>query len=122
MKVLKSIFDFYGKQTSLLGRNPTFDQINNNLQSLNLGEFLKFCADFQILKHDKNLSSTQLKQSYISAFKIVAENRKVINFDSFKQSLYILFKIDETPSHGEFHDKEMIEERICLGLRLDHPG
>ena len=25
MKLLKEIFDFYSKQTSLLGRNPTFD-------------------------------------------------------------------------------------------------
>jgi hypothetical protein len=56
MKVLKEIFDFYGKQTNLLGKNPTFDQINSNLQSLNLGEFLKFCADFEILKNDKKLS------------------------------------------------------------------
>lgn len=45
----------------------------------------------------------------------------MINFDSFKQSLYILFKIDDTPSSKDFYDKELIEERICQALSLDHP-
>jgi hypothetical protein len=51
----------------------------------------------------------------------VAENKREIGFESFKKSLYLLFKIDETPS-TEFHDKELVEERICLALRLDYPN
>lgn len=74
-----------------------------------------------MLKNEK-LSNTQLKQTYISAFKVVAENRREIPFDSFKQSLYLLFKIDETPPSADFHDKEIIEERICQALRLDNPA
>ena len=73
MKLLKEIFDFYVKQTNLLGKNPSFDQISNNLQSLSLSEFVKFCHDFEILKNEKKLSGVQLKQSYTSAYKIVAD-------------------------------------------------
>jgi hypothetical protein len=46
MKILKEIFDFYGKQQSLLGKSPTFEQIGTNLQQISLGEFLKFCTEF----------------------------------------------------------------------------
>ena len=45
-KVLNKIFGFYSKQQRLIGKNPTFEQIENNLMAVSLGEYMKFCGDF----------------------------------------------------------------------------
>jgi hypothetical protein len=45
---LCEIFSHYAKQQFLLGKNPTFDLIQKNLQVLNQAKFLKFCKDFEI--------------------------------------------------------------------------
>jgi hypothetical protein len=58
----------------------------------------------------------------VSAYKVVAENRREIGFDSFKQSLYLLFKSDETPMDKDINDKEIIEERMSQALKLDNPA
>ena len=70
MKLLKEIFDFYARQKRMLGKTPTFDDINKNLNSLSMGEFLKFCSDFKV-NQDLGFPAQQNKQMYQQAFKMV---------------------------------------------------
>lgn len=32
----------------MIGKNPTFEDIKKEVRNMNLGEFLKFCKDFEI--------------------------------------------------------------------------
>lgn len=32
----------------MLGKNATFDEIKREVRQMNLGEFVKFCSDFEI--------------------------------------------------------------------------
>ena len=56
-KAIEKVFAFYSKQQSLLGKSPTFDMIQNNVNTLTKGKFLKFCNDFEILLERKELMS-----------------------------------------------------------------
>mmetsp|Transcript_38430 Transcript_38430/g.58516 ORF Transcript_38430/g.58516 Transcript_38430/m.58516 type:complete len:96 (-) Transcript_38430:167-454(-) len=95
MKVLKAIFDFYSKQQMLLGKMPTFDQIEKNSHQMSLGEFNKFCADFGLLHSFVDIPTVVVKQCYANTFRSVADNRKEIDFDKFKNALYFVFSVDQ---------------------------
>lgn len=45
---LQEIFLIYCRQHVMTGKNPTFEDIKREVRNLNLGEFLKFCKDFEI--------------------------------------------------------------------------
>ena len=45
---LKEIFYFYTRTQMMLGKKPTFDEIINELNTMNLVEFMKFAKDFDI--------------------------------------------------------------------------
>lgn len=62
---LHEIFMFYAKQHTMLGRKATFEEIERNNKTVNMGEFMKFCKDFKI-----NLS----KQRCSDVFKKAATN------------------------------------------------
>lgn len=47
---LHDIFLYYAKQQSMLGKTPTFEIIQKNLETLTLGKFLRFCRDFEIME------------------------------------------------------------------------
>lgn len=47
-KGIKEIFDFYTRQHLMIGKKATFEQIEYELSNLNMGEFMKFCKDFNI--------------------------------------------------------------------------
>jgi hypothetical protein len=51
---LSEIFRHYSKQQFLIGKNPTFDYIQKNLEVLNMAKFLKFCKDFDIIQGNPN--------------------------------------------------------------------
>ena len=55
------IFNHYVKQQFLLGKNPTFDLIQRNMEVLNQAKFIKFCKDFEIISETAN--GINLKQS-----------------------------------------------------------
>jgi len=69
-KGLDEIFTFYAKQHALLGKKPTFEEIEHNNKTVNMGEFMKFCKDFDI-----NLS----KQKCSEVFKRMATNSIEMN-------------------------------------------
>ncbi len=45
---IKEIFAFYCRQQRMYGKNITFDQLNAGLNNMNMGEFMRFCKDFQV--------------------------------------------------------------------------
>lgn len=47
-EALKEIFNFYSRQHIMIGRKATFEEIQNEMAKINLGEFLKFCKEFSI--------------------------------------------------------------------------
>jgi hypothetical protein len=80
-KNLGKVFKFYSTQQSLLGKSPTFDSIDKNLNTLTKGKLLKFCLDFSIpLKNEEILD----------LFNQVSGYAKEMNF---KQFLMFLEKI-----------------------------
>jgi len=97
MKTLKSIFDFYSRQHLMIGRNATFDKIEERMQKMNMGEYLRFIKDFKkpFESQDEELPFEYMKQKGMQAFKQVAEYRTEIDFFQFKASLYILFSFED---------------------------
>jgi hypothetical protein len=47
-KGLLEIFRFYSRQHVLKGRKMNFEEIEKEGNTMNKGEFFKFCADFNI--------------------------------------------------------------------------
>ena len=74
-KKLKDIFSFYCKQQFLVGNKPTFDQLNSVLTNMNLGEYIRFCKDFNI-----DLPLSKLKE----IFKKTAHLRRRLDYEHFK--------------------------------------
>ena len=58
---------------------------------LSLGEFLKICTDFKILEifvKQGVVEKTDVKPLCITAFKLVANGARDINFEGFLRALY----------------------------------
>jgi hypothetical protein len=49
MRGLKEIFDFYSRNSLLMGRKSTFEDIKKEISFLNLVNFIKFLKDFDIV-------------------------------------------------------------------------
>lgn len=121
MKTLKSIFDFYSRQHLNIGKNATFEKIEQSMQRLTLGEYMKFVADFKILQ-EYDMLQHEIKDTCASAFKTVADNKRDIDFYMFKASLYIVFKIEDTASQrGEDEAQKEKASRINKKLTFGQP-
>ena len=66
IKGLKEIFYFYTRTQMLLGRRPTFDDIINELNTMNMVEFMKFAKDFNIPISVYKLRDSFKKQAHLS--------------------------------------------------------
>ena len=75
---LREIFFFYCRQHNLVGSSPTFDTVKEKKENLDLAEFTKFCAEFQIRVNKSKLTEV---------FKKTASNSRLMNFDEFCISL-----------------------------------
>ena len=64
---IKEIFDFYTRQHLMVGKKATFEQIEYELSNINMGEFMKFCKDF-------NVPLSKIK--WAEVFKKTARNSK----------------------------------------------
>ena len=82
MEGLHEIFTFYAKQHMMAGKMPTFDQIEHSNQIIKLGDFMKFCKDF-----DFKVS----KHKCTEVFKKTAINSIEMRFEQFQRSLGKLF-------------------------------
>jgi len=90
-KALHEIYLFYAKQSKMVGKTPSFDQILHSTTTLNLGKFLKFLRDFQVLeaikpKHRKVID----RESATRAFKKSATLQKEMDETQFKTALDLL--------------------------------
>lgn len=88
---IKDIFSYYASQQKLLGKTPTFDAIQKNLEILNAGKFLKFCRDFGIMHKTRSADRKYLSQQ--TALKIFIKNsmlQKEMDENQFLQALEIM--------------------------------
>lgn len=90
-KALHEIYYFYAKQSKMVGKTPSFDQILHSTTTLNLGKFLKFLRDFQVLeaikpKHRKVID----RETATRTFKKSATLQKEMDEIQFKTALDLL--------------------------------
>ena len=86
---LKEIFYFYTLQHKMIGKSATFDSYLTNKETMDLGEFKKFCEDFFGL-NKKNKSKLSNFDLYIK------NNKEKLNFNDFISCLNELsLKINE---------------------------
>lgn len=104
---LKEIFDFYTRQHMMIGRKATFEQIEYELSNLNMGEFMKFCKDFQI-----PLSKTKCAE----VFKKSAKNSKEMFLEHFKDSLPKLIAM-KNKDQIEAYEKRLKDVRKLINKR-----
>lgn len=85
-KNIIEIFLFYGKSQKIQGTLDTFEGIENCNNTWNLGKFLKFCSDFDLIlksKVERKVSKDQL----VSIFKKTASNTRLMSQSQFIESL-----------------------------------
>lgn len=66
----------------LVGKKPTFEEIEKEINNLNLGEFMRFCLDFSI---------PVPKEKVMDIFKRISPNHREISYDKFKEILTQIF-------------------------------
>lgn len=87
------IFKFYSKQQFLIGKTPTFESIKSNTEVLNMGKFIQFCKDFQILTQDsKEKTMTQfLRQVFIQTAEFsrsMSENHFLLALEKISERFF----------------------------------
>lgn len=103
-KNLLKVFKFYSSQQSLLGKSPTFASIEQNVNTLSKGKFLKFCLDFSI-----GLEQAQV----VEVFNRVSGFNKEM---SFLQFLNALEKIRGKEDEESFYLKLGVDSlNTCMG-------
>mmetsp|Transcript_12864 Transcript_12864/g.12766 ORF Transcript_12864/g.12766 Transcript_12864/m.12766 type:complete len:192 (+) Transcript_12864:508-1083(+) len=113
-KCLKGIFDFYSRQQLLIGKKATFEEIESKINTLLIGEFLKFCLDFKVPLR---------KPKLLEIFKKESETHKSIDYAKFKDVLVQIFievnkekvrllkkKIMQVPGKNNFLMKTLLQE------------
>ena len=85
---ITEIFNYYSKQQFLLGKSPTFEAINKNLEILTLSKFLYFCKDFGLIqsKSQSNKNRTKISQVH-DIFKKNSDFVRDMHLYQFSQSL-----------------------------------
>ena len=91
------IFNHYVKQQFLLGKAPTFDLIQKNMEVLNQAKFIKFCKDFEIITDNPNGVNIKQSKKLSKIFKKFSDFNKDMHEHQFLLALQELSKsyIDE---------------------------
>ena len=95
---LKEIFYFYSQQHKMIGKSATFDSYLTNKESMDVGEFKKFCEDFFGLnkKNKNNLYNLDLYVGQLVYILKRDKNKEKLNFNEFVSCLNELsLKINE---------------------------
>ena len=89
-KAIKKVFKFYSSQQALLGKSPTFESIEKNLNSFTKGKFLKFCIDFvvkltkselvTIFNKAAGFAKEMTLKDFVIALEIVAGDRNLKDY------------------------------------------
>jgi len=115
-KALEEIFVFYSRQHMMVGRLPTFGDINRQINRMFLGEFFKFINDFQLNIDD--LSRRDLTE----VFKSSSANFKELHYDDFMNCIETLPQVlnlkamERSPENyksvAEY--QQMVDDKLCL--------
>ena len=123
-KSLEEIFLFYAKLQRIQGAEPTFESVEASNSTWNLGKFLKFCSDFElILKKTEGVRATT-KENLVCIFKKTAVNTRSMNFKQFLQALDKISEFLYSPDFdrqllSNFAYKSLDEKRILLFEAMD---
>lgn len=87
-KGVQDLFNFYSKQHLMTGKNPTFDNIGEAIDTIDSGSFLFFAKTFGIFNDRKAEGKRYLtKQEILDIFKKTAHLQRSMNILGFKQAL-----------------------------------
>lgn len=102
-EALVEIFNFYSRQHIMIGRKATFEEIQNEMAKINLGEFLKFCKEFSIpgtrTSHQGVFKKVSLKSQ-------TTREAATLKYEDFIDSLPQLFE-EESKKELETLEKRM---------------
>lgn len=96
-KNLEDVFQFYTKVQKIQGTDDTFEALEASNTTLNLGSFLKFCADFNILISKGEEKRGLSKEVLTSIFKKTANNTRLMSFPQFLESINKVSEVFYTP-------------------------
>ena len=101
---ISEIFLFYSKQQFLLGRFPTFEEINKNLEILTLSKYLMFCKDFELFQNSSNPKTSETSlQVFQEIFKRHSDYVREMHLYQFSQSLSDIAEVYFTEEYDEKH-------------------
>ena len=118
-KTLEEIFLFYAKLQRIQGAEPTFGSVEVSNSTWNLGKFLKFCSDFElIIKKTEGVRATS-KENLVCIFKKTAVNTRSMSFQQFIQALDKISEFLYSPDFdrqllSNFAYKSLPEKRSLL--------
>ena len=107
---LSEIFKHYSKQQFLIGKNPTFDHIQKNLEVLNMAKFLKFCKDFEIIQETPNEREQRKKVKIVQK---VYKSQSDFNKDMYEHQF---FKAVEVLAGVVLNDEYDSKHATCWNL------
>ena len=86
-KNLEDIFQFYAKVQRIQGTEDTFEAMEASNTAWNLGKFLKFCADFNIVQAKEEIKRALSKEQLTAIFKKTASNTRLMTESQFIEAL-----------------------------------
>ena len=86
-KNLEDIFQFYAKVQRIQGTEDTFEAMEASNTVWNLGKFLKFCADFNIVQAKEETKRALSKEQLTVIFKKTASNTRLMTEPQFIEAL-----------------------------------
>jgi len=121
MKALRDIFDFYSKQQLNAGKAPTFDRIEKQFSSINLGKLSVIIKNFQMKIDQFKLKETFNKvtksefvtfEEFCDLFKKVSKDAELIkdpkvvkpNYEKMKEYKPDSYKTSPVPKLGKIAD------------------
>lgn len=112
LKSIKEIFAFYAKQLKMLGNAPTFDEITDHQNILNISKFTKFCSDFDITnKQNKDhLSVQQVTQAFLNG----NECSRSMNLNQFVAALDALAEIYYNEQYDARNNTKLAKGKITV--------
>ena len=97
-RALSEVFHFYSKQQKIARKDQTFDSYKHELNNMNIGEWLRFCKDFDLnpqhwprkgLTEEEKLARSKLCKEVSSVtltnlYKLEASGSTGISYESFE--------------------------------------
>lgn len=115
--LLREIFQYYAKESLMIGKNPTFDEIHKGFLTLIQGGFLKFCRDFSFMETNprSNLRSISRKHC-ASIFHANSHLQREMSFEQFENAITQLATVYYDREHDQINSTSFkdlsVEEKL----------